>query len=161
MARLEINRSGEMDVFVRVIELGGFSAAARKFRMTPSAVSKLIARLETRLGTRLVNRSTRKLQLTPEGCAFYERATRILADLDEAERHLLDRSDSPIADEVRVLHEGVEPRHPLGCELDRVGRQVERPVQPPQCAGAGGDDDQQHADQRDLQEFQAGPPALR
>lgn len=86
MARLDINRSGEMDVFVRVVELGGFSAAARAFRMTPSAVSKLIARLEGRLGARLVNRSTRKLQLTPEGMAFYDRATRILADIDEAER---------------------------------------------------------------------------
>lgn len=54
--------------------------------MTPSAVSKLIARLEDRLGTRLVNRSTRKLQLTAEGQAFYERCLRILADMDEAER---------------------------------------------------------------------------
>ena len=74
MSRPDINRSGEMEVFVRVVELGGFSAAARACRMTPSAVSKLVARLETRLGTRLVNRSTRKLQLTPEGCAFYERS---------------------------------------------------------------------------------------
>ncbi|MES5048716.1 LysR family transcriptional regulator [Rhizobium nepotum] len=86
MARLEVNRSGEMDVFVRVVELGGFSPAARASRMTPSAVSKLIARLEARLGARLLNRSTRQLQLTPEGCAFYERATRILADLEDAER---------------------------------------------------------------------------
>ena len=86
MARLEVNRSGELEVFVRVIELGGFSAAARACGMTPSAVSKLVARLEQRLGTRLVNRSTRQLQLTPEGCAFYERGVRILADLEEAER---------------------------------------------------------------------------
>jgi DNA-binding transcriptional LysR family regulator len=86
MARLEINRSGEMEVFVRVVELGGFSPAARAFRMTPSAVSKLIARLEARLGARLVNRSTRKLLLTPEGCTFYERATRVLADIEDAER---------------------------------------------------------------------------
>ena len=86
MARLEVNRSGEMEVFVRVVELGGFSPAARAARMTPSAVSKLIARLEARLGARLLNRSTRQLQLTPEGCAFYERAARILADLEEAER---------------------------------------------------------------------------
>jgi len=86
MARMDINRSGEMEVFVRVVDLGGFSAAARALRMTPSAVSKLIARLETRLGARLVNRSTRKLQLTPEGSAFYDRAVRVLADLDEAER---------------------------------------------------------------------------
>lgn len=85
MARLEVNRSGELEVFVRVIELGGFSAAARACGMTPSAVSKLVARLEQRLGTRLVNRSTRQLQLTPEGCVFYERGVRLLADLDEAE----------------------------------------------------------------------------
>ncbi|WP_262029125.1 LysR family transcriptional regulator [Microvirga sp. Mcv34] len=87
MARMDINRSGEMEVFVRAVDLGGFSAAARALRMTPSAVSKLIARLEARLGARLVNRSTRKLQLTPEGAAFYDRALRILADLDEAERN--------------------------------------------------------------------------
>lgn len=81
MARSDINRSGEMEVFVRVVEQGGFSAAARLCRMTPSAVSKLVARLEARLGARLVSRSTRRFQLTPEGCAFYERATRILADM--------------------------------------------------------------------------------
>jgi len=86
MARLDVNRSGEMEVFVRVMDLGGFSAAARACRMTPSAVSKLIARLEARLGTRLINRSTRALRLTAEGAAFYERSIRILADLAEAER---------------------------------------------------------------------------
>ena len=86
MSRLEVNRSGEMEIFAKVVELGGFSGAARAFRMTPSAVSKLVARLEARLGARLFNRSTRKLQLTPEGCAFYERGVRILADLGEAER---------------------------------------------------------------------------
>lgn len=87
MARIDINRSGEMEVFVRVVEQGGFSAAARLCRMTPSAVSKLIARLEGRLGARLVNRSTRRFQLTPEGCAFYERATGILSDMEDAERN--------------------------------------------------------------------------
>jgi DNA-binding transcriptional LysR family regulator len=87
MSRQDINRSGEMEVFVRAVELGGFTSAARACGMTPSAVSKLVARLETRLGTRLVNRSTRKLQLTPEGCAFYERSISILADIAEAERY--------------------------------------------------------------------------
>ncbi|ACP26632.1 putative transcriptional regulator, LysR family [Sinorhizobium fredii NGR234] len=86
MSRPSVNRSGEMEVFAKAVELGGFSAAARHFRMTPSAVSKLVLRLEERLGVRLVNRSTRKLQLTPEGHAFHERTTRILADIDEAER---------------------------------------------------------------------------
>jgi len=86
MARHEINRFTEMEVFVTVIEKGGFSAAARQVRLTPSAISKLIARLEARLGTRLFNRSTRQFQLTPEGCTFYEAAKRILADLNEAEQ---------------------------------------------------------------------------
>ena len=86
MARPEINRSGEIEVFVRVVEAGSFSAAARALRMTPSAVSKLIARLEARLGARLISRSTRRLQLTPEGTAFYDSGLRILADLDAAER---------------------------------------------------------------------------
>jgi DNA-binding transcriptional LysR family regulator len=87
MPRIDVNRSGEMEAFVQVVERGGFSAAARALVMTPSAVSKLVARLEARLSVQLVHRSTRKLQLTPEGRQFYERSVRVLADLDEAERH--------------------------------------------------------------------------
>jgi DNA-binding transcriptional LysR family regulator len=86
MSLREINRSGEMEVFAQVVDRGGFSAAARTLRMTPSAVSKLVTRLEHRLGARLINRSTRRFQLTPEGTLFYERSVRILADLGEAER---------------------------------------------------------------------------
>jgi DNA-binding transcriptional LysR family regulator len=86
MPRIDVNRSGEMEAFVQVVESGGFSSAARLLGMTPSAVSKLVARLELRLGIQLVHRSTRKLQLTPEGTEFYERSTRVLADMDEAER---------------------------------------------------------------------------
>ncbi len=86
MGRQDVNRSGDMEVFARVVELGGFSAAARALHMTPSAVSKLIARLESRLGARLFNRSTRRLQLTPEGTTFHERAVRVLADIEAAER---------------------------------------------------------------------------
>ena len=86
MSRQDINRFGEMEVFVRAVELGGFSAAARALAMTPSAVSKLVGRLEARLGVRLLNRSTRQVQLTAEGGAFYERSVRLLADLAEAER---------------------------------------------------------------------------
>src|SRR5258706_8985971 len=86
MPRIDVNRSGEMEVFVQVFDRGGFSAAARTLGMTPSAVSKLVGRLEARLGTQLVHRSTRKLQLTSEGQQFYERSVRVLADIDEAER---------------------------------------------------------------------------
>ena len=63
--------------------------------MTPSAVSKLVARLERRLGARLINRSTRKLLLTAEGQAFLERAHLVLADLDEAERAVTAGTASP------------------------------------------------------------------
>lgn len=83
---MAVNRFGELEVFVRVVEAGGFSSAARLSGLTPSAVSKLVTRLEQRLGTRLLNRSTRQLQLTAEGCAFYERGVRLLADLEDAER---------------------------------------------------------------------------
>ncbi|MBT2300179.1 LysR family transcriptional regulator [Variovorax paradoxus] len=86
MARIEVNRSGEMEAFVQVVDRGSFSAGARVLGMTPSAVSKLVARLEARLATQLVHRSTRKLQLTPEGQNFYERSVRVLSDMDEAER---------------------------------------------------------------------------
>jgi len=85
MAALLSNRSGEMEVFAAVVERGGFSAAAKLFGMTPSAVSKLVTRLEARLGARLVNRSTRKLQLTAEGQAFHQRCVTILSDIAEAE----------------------------------------------------------------------------
>ena len=86
MARFDTNRSAEMEVFVSVVDLGGFTQAARKLRLTPSGVSKLISRLERRLGSRLINRTTRKLTLTEEGQAFYQRAVRILGEMEEAER---------------------------------------------------------------------------
>src|SRR3954451_6974586 len=86
MARSHINRSGEIEVFVRVVERGTLTAAANFLGMTPSAVSKLLGRLEDRLGVRLLNRTTRKLQLTPEGVAFYENGVRILGEIETAER---------------------------------------------------------------------------
>jgi len=79
-------RSSEMAVFSAVAEAGGFSAAGRRLHLTPSAVSKLIARLEDRLGTPLFTRSTRRLQLTAEGVLYLERVRRILAEMDEADR---------------------------------------------------------------------------
>lgn len=79
-------RSGEMNVFVAVAEAGSFSAAGRKVGLTPSAISKLIARVEERLGTQLFARSTRMLQLTPEGALYLDRIRRILAEIDETER---------------------------------------------------------------------------
>ncbi len=82
------NRVGEMQVFQRVVESGSFSEAARLLLMTPSTVSKLIGRIEARLGVRLLERSTRRLSLTAEGQVFYERSLALLAELDEIERGL-------------------------------------------------------------------------
>lgn len=86
MPRILMERSGEMEVFARVVQDGGFSAAARNLDITPSAVSKLIARLEARLGTRLLVRTTRALTLTEEGEAYHHAALRILQELNEAEQ---------------------------------------------------------------------------
>ncbi|MEQ8667247.1 MAG: LysR family transcriptional regulator [Rhodospirillales bacterium] len=74
-----------MIVFAKVVDAGGFSAAAREMSLSPSAVSKQIHSLEDRLGVRLLNRSTRKISLTEEGRAFYERSREIASDVDEAE----------------------------------------------------------------------------
>ncbi|MBP1882954.1 LysR family transcriptional regulator [Sinorhizobium mexicanum] len=80
------NRAGEMEVFVAAAELRSFSAAGRRLKLSPSAVSKLVSRIEDRLGTRLVVRSTRILQLTPEGEIYLQRAQRILAAIAETEQ---------------------------------------------------------------------------
>jgi DNA-binding transcriptional LysR family regulator len=80
------NTAGEMEVFVHAARLQSFSAAGRVLRMSPSAVSNWVTRLEERLKTRLVVRTTRSLQLTPEGEIYLERAQRILEDIREAEQ---------------------------------------------------------------------------
>ncbi|MGQ3052184.1 MAG: LysR family transcriptional regulator [Roseateles sp.] len=71
-------------VFVRVIDEGSFAGAARALDLAPAVVTRLIAELEDHLGTRLLNRTTRRLALTEIGEAYLERARRILADVDEA-----------------------------------------------------------------------------
>src|SRR3954462_16037340 len=73
-----IGDRGEMEAFVRSVELGSFSAAARELKLTPSALSKLVTRLEQALKVRLLNRSTRRVAVTPEGEIFLARCRRIL-----------------------------------------------------------------------------------
>jgi DNA-binding transcriptional LysR family regulator len=86
-----MDRLREMEMFVRVIEAGSFSAAARDLNMDQPAVSKTIAGLEDRLGVGLLTRSTRKLSPTEAGTAFYERALRAIGEANEAERRGLVR----------------------------------------------------------------------
>ena len=75
----------EITVFARIVGTGSLSAAARELGMSPALVSRRLAALETRLGVRLINRTTRSLHLTDEGAAYYETCTRLLAEIEEAD----------------------------------------------------------------------------
>lgn len=88
MSRVLMERSGEMEVFVKVVQEGAFSAAARSLDLTPSAISKLIGRLETRLGTRLFVRTTRAIKLTEDGEAYHKAAVRIIQEINDADQSL-------------------------------------------------------------------------
>lgn len=72
------NRALEMEVFVTIVEAGSFSAATRIFSTSPSAVSKLVTRLENRFGVQLVVRSTCSFWLTTEGSDFYQTSRSIV-----------------------------------------------------------------------------------
>ena len=84
-------RSGEMGVFDAVAEHGSLSAAARVLGLTPSAVSRIVARIGAQLGVRLLVRTTRALALTAEGQAYLRAARRILADMAEVEDAIADQ----------------------------------------------------------------------
>jgi DNA-binding transcriptional LysR family regulator len=90
-----MSADSDMAVFARVVETGGFAPAARALAMTPSAVSKAVARLEDRLGARLLNRTTRKVSLTEVGAAYHQRAVAILADIDAAEGAVREHQTHP------------------------------------------------------------------
>ena len=80
-----MDRLDAMQAFVTVADLKGFATAARKLRLSPSAVTRLIASLEDRIGARLLQRTTRQVALTDAGARYLERIRRILADIEEAE----------------------------------------------------------------------------
>jgi DNA-binding transcriptional LysR family regulator len=80
-----MDRLAAMETFVRVVETGSFSAAARGLNVGQPAVSKMVAQLEERLGVRLLLRSTRRLSPTEAGQGFYDRAKRTIEQADEAE----------------------------------------------------------------------------
>lgn len=80
-----MDKFAAMQAFVQVVEANGFAAAARVMGLSRSAVNKLVITLETELGVRLLQRSTRRVTPTATGMAFYERCLGILADLEEAE----------------------------------------------------------------------------
>lgn len=81
-----MDRLTSLKVFAHVVDLGGFSAAARRLNMSTTMVSNHVQALEDHLGARLLNRTTRRVSATEVGRAYYERCTRILAEIDEADR---------------------------------------------------------------------------
>jgi DNA-binding transcriptional LysR family regulator len=90
-----IGELAEMRAFVRSIELGNFSAAARELKLTPSTLSKLVTRLERAFGVALVKRSTREVVATPEGDLFAARCRRILAEMEDAETEVSRSRERP------------------------------------------------------------------
>lgn len=83
-----MDRFDAMQAFARVVETGSFTKAADTLHMSRTSVTQLIQQLEARLRVRLLNRTTRKLNLTADGAAYYERVVRLLADMDDAETSL-------------------------------------------------------------------------
>ncbi|GAB3479062.1 hypothetical protein GCM10011496_18330 [Polaromonas eurypsychrophila] len=84
-----------MQAFVRVVETGSFTKAAATLHMSKTSVTQLVQQLEARLRVRLLNRTTRKVNVTADGAAYYERVLRVLADVDGAETSLSSASASP------------------------------------------------------------------
>src|SRR3982751_1033390 len=73
-------------IFTRVVETGGFTAAAQKLGLSRAAASKAVIELERSLGVRLLERTTRRVRVNEVGQAYYDKAARVLAELDEADR---------------------------------------------------------------------------
>jgi DNA-binding transcriptional LysR family regulator len=90
-----VDRFDNMRVFAKVVETGGFTSAAARLGISASMVSQHVKELEERLAVRLLNRTTRKVSLTEVGRAYYERCTRLLADLEETEQAVGDMHAAP------------------------------------------------------------------
>jgi DNA-binding transcriptional LysR family regulator len=90
-----MDRFEAMQAFVRVVETGSFTKAAETLGLSKTTVTQLVQQLEAHLRVRLLNRTTRKVNATADGLAYYERAVRLLADVDDAETSLSAASASP------------------------------------------------------------------
>jgi DNA-binding transcriptional LysR family regulator len=101
-----------MRVFQQVVDEGGFAAAARKLDLTPAAVTRLVGDLESHLGVRLLQRTTRRLALTPAGDAYLARLRHILVDIDEADA-LAQAQSREMSGTVRVLSQPALAVHVL------------------------------------------------
>jgi len=90
-----MDRFDAMQAFARVVEAGSFTKAAQTLHMSRTTVTQLVQQLEARLRVRLLNRTTRKVNLTADGALYYERVLRLLADMEDAESGLSSASTAP------------------------------------------------------------------
>ncbi|KQZ91520.1 MULTISPECIES: LysR family transcriptional regulator [unclassified Pseudomonas] len=90
-----MDRFDAMQAFARVVESGSFTKAAETLHLSKTSVTQLVQQLEARLRVKLLNRTTRKVNVTADGAVYYERVVRLLADLDDAETSLSSASTVP------------------------------------------------------------------
>ena len=90
-----MDRFNAMQAFARVVETGSFTKAADTLHMSKTSVTQLVQQLEARLRVKLLNRTTRKVNVTADGAAYYERVIKLLADMDDAETSLSNASVLP------------------------------------------------------------------
>ncbi|MFP5444546.1 MAG: LysR family transcriptional regulator, partial [Betaproteobacteria bacterium] len=90
-----MDRFDAMQAFVRVVESGSFTKAADTMHVSKTTVTQLVQQLEARLRVKLLHRTTRRVQVTADGAVYYERAVRLLADMDDAETSLSSASAAP------------------------------------------------------------------
>ena len=90
-----MDRFDAMHAFARVVETGSFTKAAVTLHMSKTTVTQLVQQLEAHLQLKLLNRTTRKVNVTPDGAVYYERVRRLLADLDDAETNLPGKTTLP------------------------------------------------------------------
>lgn len=90
-----MDRIEAMQAFARVVETGSFTQAAETLRKSKTSVTQLVQQLEAHLRVKLLNRTTRKVNVTADGAAYYERVVRLLADVDDAETSLSSAAESP------------------------------------------------------------------
>src|ERR1700675_1969814 len=92
---MNMDRLQAMNVFTKVVETSSFSRAAGVFNLPRASVTVIIQQLEAHLKVRLLQRTTRRLNLTPDGAAYYERCVRILADIEETESSFANTGKGP------------------------------------------------------------------
>jgi DNA-binding transcriptional LysR family regulator len=132
-----MDKFSDIEAFTAVVETGSFSAASDRLNTAKSVISRRVSQLEQYLGTRLLNRTTRRLSMTDAGRSFYQRAVQILSDLEEAEQSLADQATdisgrikvaAPLSFGLTHLSDAITEfmhRHPgIELDLDLNDRQV-------------------------------------